>query len=342
MGGQDDTGAVGASDQQVRTWYPDLAIRFLQPVVGASATVFAVTEPPPESGLASSRRQRDGRPPRRQVRVDERKDERHGSVVQVHRIGEVRDRAGRGAGHRVCGPAQPEAGPRANVQALRANVQAELERVHGRPVRGGPGPQEARPRPPSRIPPRPRASAAARGPSRRRVAPRRSAAALSRVSGPGARPGPFSVRWDGWPGPGSRRHSGAPWRAWAETDGTRMVSVAPPARPTRSAEVRELGTAGRTLATRCKDRAEDDRRGRGRRLEGVSSHAGPDWRKPPKNRETRPRAHSREARSAGTCGALWATPPRSVDAPFVELHDRHSTAVLAMSNGAPPAASGTM
>ena len=34
------------------------------------------------------------------------------------------------------------------------------------------------------------------------------------------------------------------------------------------------------------------------------------------------------------------SPPWSVDAPFVELHDRHSTAVLAMSNGAPPAASG--
>jgi hypothetical protein len=30
-----------------------------------------------------------------------------------------------------------------------------------------------------------------------------------------------------------------------------------------------------------------------------------------------------------------------LDAPFVELHDRHSTAVLAMSKGAPPAASGT-
>jgi hypothetical protein len=30
-----------------------------------------------------------------------------------------------------------------------------------------------------------------------------------------------------------------------------------------------------------------------------------------------------------------------VDAPFVELHDRQRTAVLATSNGAPPAASGT-
>lgn len=33
-------------------------------------------------------------------------------------------------------------------------------------------------------------------------------------------------------------------------------------------------------------------------------------------------------------------PTRSVDAPFVELHERHSTAVLVTSNGAPPAASG--
>jgi hypothetical protein len=46
-------------------------------------------------------------------------------------------------------------------------------------------------------------------------------------------------------------------------------------------------------------------------------------------------------RSGSKRGSLWATPPRSVDAPFVELHDRHSTAQLVMSNGAPPAASGT-
>ncbi len=47
------------------------------------------------------------------------------------------------------------------------------------------------------------------------------------------------------------------------------------------------------------------------------------------------------ARSGLIGVALWATPPRSVDAPLVELHERHSTAVLAMLNGAPPAASGT-
>jgi hypothetical protein len=49
-----------------------------------------------------------------------------------------------------------------------------------------------------------------------------------------------------------------------------------------------------------------------------------------------------EPARSGVIGAdLWATPPRSVDAPFVELHERHSTDVLAMSNGAPPAVSGT-
>ena len=55
-----------------------------------------------------------------------------------------------------------------------------------------------------------------------------------------------------------------------------------------------------------------------------------------------PHKPSKVARSAGRCVSTWATPPRSVEAPFVELHERHSTAVLAMSNGAPPAASGTM
>jgi hypothetical protein len=47
------------------------------------------------------------------------------------------------------------------------------------------------------------------------------------------------------------------------------------------------------------------------------------------------------ARSAGIRVAAWATPPWSVDAPFVELQERQSTAVLATSNGGPPAASGT-
>lgn len=46
------------------------------------------------------------------------------------------------------------------------------------------------------------------------------------------------------------------------------------------------------------------------------------------------------SRSGRVRSALWATPPRSVDAPLVELQERHSTEVLAMSKGAPPAASG--
>jgi hypothetical protein len=67
------------------------------------------------------------------------------------------------------------------------------------------------------------------------------------------------------------------------------------------------------------------------------------WRKSPTIRETWPCAHSREAQSALSRGPIWVTPPPSVstDEPFVELHERHSTAVLPMSNGAPPAASGT-
>ena len=78
-----------------------------------------------------------------------------------------------------------------------------------------------------------------------------------------------------------------------------MVGVAPPARPAPPAEVRELGAAGRAVARRRDARAEGHRRGRGHRLEGVSAHASPHWRKPPKTGETRPRAHSRAARSGG-------------------------------------------
>ena len=72
-----------------------------------------------------------------------------------------------------------------------------------------------------------------------------------------------------------------------------MVGVAPPARPAPPAEVRELGTAGRAVARRCEARAEGHRRGRRHRLEGVSAHASPHWRKPPRTGETRPREHSR-------------------------------------------------
>jgi len=157
----------------------------------------------------------------------------------------------------------------------------------------------------------------------------------------GASPGPSCVRSRTWPGPGSKRNSGALWRQRAKTHGTRMVGVAPPARPAPPAKVRELGAAGRAVARRCEARAEGHRRGRRHRLEAVSAHVHHRVAKTPTTGETRPRAHSRKARSAGKRPPVLATPPRSVDAPFVELHDRHSTAELPMSNGAPPAASGT-
>ena len=83
-----------------------------------------------------------------------------------------------------------------------------------------------------------------------------------------------------------------------------MVSFAPPARPAPRTEVRELRAAGRAVARRCEDRAEDHRRGRGHRLGGVSAHASPHWRNPPRKGETRPRAHSRGARSGRGLGAI--------------------------------------
>ena len=137
------------------------------------------------------------------------------------------------------------------------------------------------------------------------------------------------------------RHTGELWRPRAKARGTRMVGVAPPARPARAAEVRKLDTAGRAAARRGEARAEGHRRGRGHHLERVSAHASLPAKTPQELGETPPRKHTRGARSAGIRVAIWATPPRSVDAPFVELHERQSTAALVMSNGAPPAASGT-
>lgn len=130
-----------------------------------------------------------------------------------------------------------------------------------------------------------------------------------------------------------------PWRPLAKTTATRMVGATPPARPARPAEVRELDAAGLAVARRCEARAEGQRRGGGHRL-GVSAHASLHRRKPPRIRETRPCAHSRWARSGRDRVPVWATPP-PVDAPLVELHERHSTDVLPTSNAAPPAASGT-
>jgi hypothetical protein len=123
-----------------------------------------------------------------------------------------------------------------------------------------------------------------------------------------------------------------------------MVGVAPPARPAPPAEVRELGAAGRAVARRCEARAEGHRRGRGHRLEGVRAHASPHWRKPRKRSETRPRAHDWEARTSGSAEPACGD-PRSARraftrrAPLAEFLDRHSTRVLAGSNGAPPSMS---
>jgi hypothetical protein len=59
------------------------------------------------------------------------------------------------------------------------------------------------------------------------------------------------------------------------------------------------------------------------------------------SRETRPRAHIWEARSSRSAEPACGDPRSPSPAPFVELHDRQSTAQLPMSNGAPPAASAT-
>ncbi len=176
----------------------------------------------------------------------------------------------------------------------------------------------------------------------------RLSALVERARAPGADPtsirGPSCARSRTWPGPGSERSSGALRRARAKAHGTRMVGVAPPARPAPPAEIRELGAAGRAVARRCEDRAEGHRRGRGRRLGGVSGHASPHWRKPPKRRETGPRAHDWEARTSASAGPACGDPRSALRAftrraPLAEFLDRHSTRVLAGSNGAPPSRS---
>ena len=136
-------------------------------------------------------------------------------------------------------------------------------------------------------------------------------------------------------------HSGRLRRPRAKPQGTRMVGIAPPAGPAPPAEVRELGAAGRAVARWSEAREEGQRRGRGQRLEGVSAHAAPHWRKPSKTGETRPCAHTRAAPVSEPPSSDGLPRPPSVDAPLLELHERHSTDVFATSNGAPPAASGT-
>jgi hypothetical protein len=168
---------------------PDPVIRLRHVETGAGA----VMRRPRIAGLASSARQRDGCPPRREARVDKREDGRHGGHAQVHRIGEVRDRGARGAGHRVPRPAQPEG-------RTRADVQAPLERVHERAPEGGPGPQGGRD-PGGRAGAGRDAGASPRqAPAQGRVPGGRipgrrwildSPAAPSQPSGPGRQPGAF-------------------------------------------------------------------------------------------------------------------------------------------------------
>ena len=118
------------------------------------------------------------------------------------------------------------------------------------------------------------------------------------------------------------------------------MGVAPPARPAPPAEIRELDTAGLAVARGGEAREECHRRGRGHRLERVSAHASPAGENAPRTRKPG-RGNTRGGRQVSVLPRrLWATPPRSVDAPLVELQERQSTAVLAMSNGAPPTASG--
>lgn len=75
-----------------------------------------------------------------------------------------------------------------------------------------------------------------------------------------------------------RRHPGLLRRPRAKPRGTRMVGVAPPARPAPPAEVGEHGAAGRAVARRREHRAKGHRRGRGQRLEVVGGHAAHHWR----------------------------------------------------------------
>lgn len=120
-----------------------------------------------------------------------------------------------------------------------------------------------------------------------------------------------------------------------------MVGVAPPAWPAAPAEVRELGRRRwgsgapvRGLRGGPSSRTQPPSRGRQRSY--ITSLA-----KTPEKREKPGRRNTVARRGrGGVCLLLWATPPPG-DAPFVELHERHSTDVFAMSNGAPPAASGT-
>ena len=113
------------------------------------------------------------------------------------------------------------------------------------------------------------------------------------------------------------RHSGGLCRPRAKTRGTRVVGVAPPTRRAPSAEVWELGAAGRAGARRCGARAEGHRPGRRRRLGDVSPQVPVHWRNPGNSRNaadgTQSPGSSIIGRSVFLC--LHPHPPAPATAP---------------------------
>ena len=127
---------------------------------------------------------------------------------------------------------------------------------------------------------------------------------------------------------GAQRARRPLWRPPAKTGGTRMVGVAPAARPAPPVEMRELGAAGLAVARRGDTRDEGHRGGRGHRLERVSVHGSAAGENAPRIGKPR-RGNVRGGRGQGASRvALWATPPRSVDAPLVDVPGTANRAYL--------------
>ena len=224
---------------------------------------------------------------------------------------------------RLPDPAQPEgrAGP---------DVQAPLEPVHERAAEGGAGPQGRRGRSGHRGGADRVGTGRGRGPqgSRRPEGrPRRPGRRSPSRSGRGRR---ADARADGEPIV-ERRAAIARGRPRATPRHRVDAPAAEPRAPGRKPGARSRGVAPvavrSVIAARGRPVAPVGERGRGS-APGIS-------------RETRPRAHIWEARSSRSAEPACGYPRSASDAPLVELHDRQSTAQLPMSNGAPPAASGT-
>jgi len=111
--------------------------------------------------------------------------------------------------------------------------------------------------------------------------------------------------------------------------------TAPPhqlAPPTTRVAIRLIG---------CPPRFAHGRRSRAGRPTGPPPPVPPPRSRRDRNGETRPRAHDWEARTSRRTVFACGDPRSASPAPLVELHERQRTAQLPMSNGAPPAASGT-